>query len=95
MSNKQSAAHRLADWLSAFKSTIADEAAAELRRLSTIEVELELTRQTHLSVVQRLQAEIDKLKREAEKDAKHEAWLNRAADERAEADARAYNCGEL
>lgn len=69
--------------------------AQELRRLSAIEIELELTRQTHLSVVQRLQAEIDRLKQEAEKDAKYAVWINRAADERAEADARAYNCGEL
>jgi hypothetical protein len=60
--------------------------------IESLKTELELTRQTHLAVVQRLQAEINKLKQEMRKDAEHAAWVSSEAAER---DARTYNCGEL
>lgn len=63
--------------------------------ITAFRFELKSAKDIHLAVVRRLQAEIDGLRREAEKDAKYTAWLRQSADDTAAMADRAYNCGEL
>ena len=70
-----------------------DQRAAD--EIFALRFELQECKKINLAVVRRLQAEIDKLKREAEKDAEYLSWLRTSADEAEQRANNSYNCGEL
>ena len=60
--------------------------------VEALQTELQITRDTNLAVVRRLQAKIDLLERQAKKDAR---YITNAQQEARDNDDSWYNCGEL